>query len=180
MKVMLQDYPAPPQLWIFGAGHVGSALAQIASLADFKVRVIDDRLEWADPQRFPQEVDVYCEDPELYLRASLPSEHIYVVVTTHDHGLDQRLIERLTQSPLLYLGLIGSKGKWGRFFKRLKHRTELTHLERVRCPVGLDIGAQSPGEIAVSIVAELVSTRHRVSTTSLEAAGASPKLGGVP
>ena len=180
MKVMLQDYPAPPQLWIFGAGHVGTALAQIANLAEFKVRVIDDRLDWADPQRFPQEVEVYCEDPEVYLRQSPPSEHTHVVVTTHDHGLDQRLIERLAQSPLQYLGLIGSRGKWGRFLKRLKHRSELTELDRVRCPVGLDIGAQSPGEIAVSIVAELVSARHQVSKIPEEPLKTSSKLGDAP
>ena len=165
MTVMLHDYPPQPHLWIFGAGHVGTSLAQIASLADFKVSVIDDREEWASAERFSEEIHVCCEDPELYLRRIPAPEHAYVVITTHDHALDQRLIEQLTRAPLCYLGLIGSRGKWGRFHKRLKHRDELTELDRVRCPMGLDIGAQTPGEIAVSVVAELISTRHHVSTS---------------
>ena len=163
MTVMLHDYPPRPKLFIFGAGYVGSALAHIASLVEFHVSVIDDRPEWAQNQRFSNEIHVLCEDPELYLRRVPLTEEAYAVVTTHDHALDQRLIELLARSPLRYLGLIGSRGKWGRFYKRLKHRDELTELDQVKCPMGLDIGAQTPEEIAVSVVAELISTRHSVS-----------------
>jgi len=165
MTIMLQDYPPRPHLWIFGAGHVGEALSQAALLADFKVSVIDERPDWADPKRFSHEVQVICEDPELYVRSTPPTEAAYVVVTTHDHSLDQKLIEQLTRAPLTYLGLIGSRGKWGRFYKRLRQRSELIELDQVKCPMGLDIGAQTPGEIAISVVAEMISTRHTVSSS---------------
>ena len=166
MTVMLQDYPVSAHLWIFGAGHIGTALAEIARLADFKVSVVDERPDWATVDRFHPDIEVRCDDPELTVRAARLSVESYAVITTHDHALDQRLIEQLTRSPLKYLGLIGSVGKWGRFEKRLRDRPELTELSRVRCPMGLKIGAQTPGEIAVSVTAELIQARRQTALQS--------------
>lgn len=160
MKVMLHEYTPAPQLWIFGAGHVGTALAQTAAVAGFKIHIVDERAEWASEERFKEDVDVICEDPEHYLRAHPLDPSDYAVIVTHDHALDQRILELLARAPLSYLGLIGSRGKWGRFLKRLRARAELTELDRVRCPMGVDIGAQTPGEIAVSVAAELIQRRQ--------------------
>ncbi len=161
IKLMLQDFPPTPRLIIFGAGHVGQALAQIASLSNFQVWVVDDRDEWADLERFPTNVEVICDDSEHYLRHAQLSYGDYVVVTTYDHALDERLISALTRFSLSYLGLIGSQAKWLRFQKRLelelKDEIRIENLKKTHCPMGLSIYAETPSEIAVSIMAELIS-----------------------
>ena len=165
MTVMLQDYSPMAGLYIFGAGHIGSALAGTALTAGFKVTVLDDREEWADPSRFSPEVEVICDDLEHRLISHPLLERDYAVVCTYDHPLDERLITKLSQRPLTYLGLIGSRAKWARFKKRIEQRSGVDYIDQVKCPMGIDIGAQTPGEIAISVTAELVLTRHRVLTS---------------
>lgn len=161
MSVFMEKVEPRPPLRIYGAGHVGTALSAIASAAGFAVTVVDARAEWADPARFPADVAVEDAEPEDHLRAYPPGPGDYVVVVTHDHPLDEALVRLMLPDPPRYLGLIGSRGKWARFVKRYKARgfTE-AQLAAVRCPVGLDIGASTPAEIAVSIVAELVAVRR--------------------
>lgn len=162
MSVFLHRVEPGPTFWIFGAGHVGTALARMAALAGFAVTVVDARAEWADPARFPEDVRVIDAEPEDHLRAAPPGPADFVVVVTHDHALDEGLIRALAPHPLRYLGLIGSRGKWGRFRKRLDARGVPSEaVERVHCPVGLDIGAVTPEEIAVSVVGEMIAVRRR-------------------
>lgn len=159
MTAFLSKHTPAPRLWVYGAGHVGTAVAELAQRAGFAVTVIDERAEWADPARFSPEIDVRDLPPED-LRDG-PGPHDWVLITTHDHDLDERLIRRLADQPLHWLGLIGSRGKWARFRRRLEAReVPLAALDRVRCPVGLDLGADGPDEIAVSIVAELITRRR--------------------
>lgn len=161
MKVFMQKVEPAPRLWIYGAGHVGTALAAAAQGAGFAVTVVDARAEWADPARFPADVTVVDAEPEDHLKATPPPEDAFVVVVTHSHPLDEALIRRLLEAPPRYLGLIGSRGKWARFRQRLSARGVTDdQLAQVRCPVGLDIGAETPAEIAISIVAELVQARR--------------------
>ena len=157
MAVMLQDVVPKYELWIFGGGHIGEALAQISVLSDFDVHVVDDRPEWVDPSRFPPGVSLHCDDPELFVRETELSAQSLIVITTHSHAVDERLIELLAPGNFLYLGLIGSKAKWARFKQRLCNRVNDIELERVKCPMGLSINAQTPSEIAVSIIAELIT-----------------------
>lgn len=164
MTAFLTRTEARPTLWIFGAGHIGTALAAQARLADIGVRVVDDRAEWARPERFDADVQVVDADPEDLLDrdGEGPSRGDWAVVTTHSHPLDEALVRRLATRDLGYLGLIGSRAKWARFRARLLDRgVPAEALERVRCPVGLDLGASTPAEIAVSIVAELITVRRR-------------------
>ncbi|MCA9537377.1 MAG: xanthine dehydrogenase accessory protein XdhC [Myxococcales bacterium] len=161
MSVFLEKVEPAPRLRIYGAGHVGAATARVAQLAGFAVRVIDARAEWADPTRFPAEVQVEDAEPEDHLRGHPTAADEFVVVVTHDHALDEAMVRHLLGGDLTWLGLIGSRGKWGRFRKRLSARgLDDAALDRVRCPVGLDIGALTPEEIAVSIVAELITVRR--------------------
>lgn len=123
--------------------------------------VVDGRAEWADPARFDAEVTVLDAEPEDHLRAHPPAAGEYVVVVTHDHPLDEALVRAMLPHPPRYLGLIGSRGKWGRFVKRYRARGfSDAQIGAVRCPVGLDLGGTTPGEIAVSIVAELIAARR--------------------
>lgn len=161
MSVLLETIDPPPPLRIYGAGHIGTALAETARLAGFAVTVIDGRAEWSDPARFHPDITVCDADPEDHLRAHPPAPTEAIVIVTHDHPLDEALIRALLPAPPHYLGLIGSRGKWARFANRYRARGfDEAQLAHVRCPVGLDIGARTPPEIAISIVAELIATRR--------------------
>jgi xanthine dehydrogenase accessory factor len=160
MKVFLEKHGAPAQLTVFGAGHVGHELAALAHHVGFRVTVVDARPEWATAERFPG-CEVRVADPAEHARALMGSEHDYFCVTTHDHPLDQAVVEALLNKPSAYLGVIGSRRKAERFRMRLKAAgAEEAALDRIRSPMGLPIGALTPAEIAVSIVAELVQLRR--------------------
>jgi len=170
MTALLRRYLSPTPLYIFGAGHVSQALsAHLSLLSSYQVQVIDERPDWANPERFTDSISLCCEDPESWLRAHpLPPASIALIMT-HDHQLDERLLSlllpQLERGALRYLGMIGSHGKWGRFKRRLKERGATPELlDLVHCPVGLPIHAQTPHEIAISVCAELISlaaTRHQ-------------------
>ncbi len=161
MVAVLTKHSAAPRLWIYGAGHVGTALAGAAQAAGFRVVVVDERPTWADGDRFPAGVQCIDADPEHHARATPPPPHDFVVVMTHSHPLDEALIGLLAASPRRYLGLIGSRRKRAMFEKRLEIQgLPADAFAQVRCPVGLAIEAETPAEIAVSITAELVAVRR--------------------
>ncbi len=163
MEAFLNKIEPDAELLVFGAGHTGTELAHLAARAGFHVTVVDGRAEWADAGRFPPEVTVLDAEPEDHLRRHPPAASTFCVVTTHDHALDEALIRALSVDPPHYVGLIGSRGKWARFRARLTERgVSEAFLEAVRCPVGLDIGATTPAEIAVSILGELIAWRRQV------------------
>ncbi|MDC0713227.1 xanthine dehydrogenase accessory protein XdhC [Stigmatella sp. ncwal1] len=160
MKVFLEKQGAPPQLTVFGAGHVAKALAALAVQAGFRVRVVDSRSEWATAERFPG-CEVLVEDPADHARGLAGGALDYFCVTTHDHPLDQAVVEALLPKPAAYLGVIGSRRKAERFRMRLQAAGAAPEaLDRIRSPMGLPIGALTPEEIAVSIVAELIQVRR--------------------
>lgn len=155
------------QLVIYGAGHVGAATARLAHQLDFEVIVVDDRPEWLNIERFPNS-QLHLKDPRRMLDGLPRGPQAYHLVVTHDHGLDQDLVEALLPQPLAWLGLIGSRAKVSRFFLRLRAGgMDPALFDRLSAPVGLDIGAETPDEIAVSICAELVRVRRRVARPPL-------------
>lgn len=161
MELFIDPLPAPSQLVVFGAGHVGSALAPIALQLGFDVTVVDARPDWADPERLPG-CTVRCEDPLRWLEAAPLRSDAFFLVVTHDHALDQDLIERLLPRESAWVGLIASRAKVARFRTRLCAAGMDEQLfERLSSPVGLAIGAQTPVEIAISIAAQLVQRRHQ-------------------
>lgn len=149
-----------PRLLVFGAGHVGLALCRAASEAGFSVFVADERAELLTKERFPGAHGLHddLEDPRLPF-----SPRTFVMVTTHDHALDQRLVEKSLKKPHRWLGLIGSRRKALLTRQRLEQKGfSAEEIASVRCPVGLAIGAETPAEIAVSILSELVAVRRGV------------------
>lgn len=167
MTAFLEQIAPPPRLWIFGAGHVAAALAPLVVALDIDLCVVDERAAWADPARFPASARVIDADPLDHLRREPPGPTDHVLVVTHDHALDEAIIRALAPHPLAWLGLVGSRGKWARFRRRLAARDlPAPALDRVRCPVGLDLGAVTPAEIAVSIAADLVATRRAHPTAA--------------
>lgn len=166
MEVFVEPIEAAPRLVVVGAGHVGASVAGFAREVGFRVSVVDAREELNDEARFPG-----CErvlaTPRESLASVRPSEHDHVLVTTHDHRLDEEALDAYARAPHRYLGLIGSQRKILRILARLAHRGGLPPLERVYAPVGLDLGAVTPAEIGLAIVAELVALRHGRPQTHL-------------
>jgi len=157
----VQPCLVPPRLHVFGAGHIGIALAPIAEAAGFRVTVLDDRPGFPDPARFPRTVRL-VHQPLPAAVSSLPfDETTYIVIVTHGHEQDEAVLAACLSKPWRYLGMIGSRAKVARVFKSLgTDETKRKRLEDVRAPIGLDTGGRSPGEIAVSIAAELLAVRY--------------------
>ena len=160
MAVFIEAVEAPPALFLFGAGHIAKPLAALASGCGFRVTVVDERPEWASAERFPGGV-VRCSAPEDVVRAGGPGPQDYAVVATHDHALDQRLVQELLKRPLKFLGMIGSVPKQRKFALRLRARGfSDEQIARLHTPLGVSIGASTPEEIAVSVMAELIAARR--------------------
>jgi xanthine dehydrogenase accessory factor len=162
MEVFIEPLEAPPVLFVFGAGHVGYYLARAASDAGFEVHVVDDRAAFANRDRFPFAASVVVEDIPAWLTATTLPTSAYAVIVTRGHRNDLDALEHLAPRDLRYLGLIGSRAKVARIYDQLlgEGRSTLEQLSRVHAPIGLDIGAVTPQEIAVSIVAELIAVKH--------------------
>lgn len=162
MEVFIEPIEASPSVYIFGAGHVGYYLARLAHEAGFGVHVIDDRAAFANAERFPFAVSVVVDDiPAWLTQTQLPST-AYAVIVTRGHRNDLDALRALAPRDLRYIGLIGSRAKVSRLYEQLLTETNVDPalLERIHAPIGLDIGAVTPQEIAVSITAELIAVRR--------------------
>lgn len=170
MTLAVEVIDVRPRLFVFGAGYVARAVAALADGCGFAVSVADAREAWLTPERFPRS-ERHLREPEDYARALSTDERDFVVVATHDHALDQRLVQLLLPRPLRFLGMIGSIPKQRKFALRLAAKGFAPEqIARLRTPLGLAIGGRSPEEIAVSVVAELIAVRH----------GATPEHGWTP
>ena len=159
-KLIETIHPSPP-LYIFGAGHVSQFIAPLATNVGFQVTVIDDRAEFANRERFPDAHDVWVEDfQDVFDQLKFTGEE-YVVIVTRGHQYDQDVLEKSLQRETKYLGMIGSKRKVQMI---LKHMVECGYnkkkVDEVYSPIGLSIKAETPQEIAVSIVSELIKVRR--------------------
>jgi xanthine dehydrogenase accessory factor len=161
MQVYIEPLESTPRLYVVGAGHVGYHLAKLAATIGFKIHVLDDREKFANQERFPEAESVVVETIPAWLQsADIPSS-AYVVIVTRGHTYDLDALRSLAKRDLRYLGLIGSKAKVKRIYDALLEEGMPTeYLQRVHAPVGLDIGAVSPEEIAVAILAELIAVRR--------------------
>ena len=168
MEVYIDPIAPAPALYVIGAGHVGWNLARMASDVGFRIHVLDDREKFANAERFPFAETIEVDDIGVWLHhADLPSS-AYVVVVTRGHTHDFEAIRALAARDLRYLGLIGSRAKVARIFDALEAEgMPLECLQRVHAPIGLDIGAITPAEIAVSILAELIAIRHGSDVTAV-------------
>jgi xanthine dehydrogenase accessory factor len=163
MEVFVEVQTYPPRCYVIGCGHVGRPLAELAARCGFETTAVDGRPEFADPARFA-EIDglsVLCDNPVGFVEEAALDD-AYLVVLTHDHGLDEEIVAKVLGRGLSYLGCIGSRRKGLMFRQRLEARGfDLATLSQMRTPMGLDLGAQTPDEIALSVVAELVQVRRK-------------------
>jgi xanthine dehydrogenase accessory factor len=163
MEVFIEPIEASPSVYIFGAGHVGYYLGKMAHEAGFGVHVIDDRAAFANSERFPFAASVVVDDiPGWLARTTLPPTS-YAVIVTRGHRNDLDVLRSLAPRELRYMGLIGSRAKVARLYEQLMSEggdLDPSRLERIHAPIGLDLGAVTPQEIAVSITAELIAVRR--------------------
>ncbi len=160
MEVYIEPLSPSPHLYVAGAGHVAASLASIAHEAGFRVHVIDDREKFANPERFPAADLIVQAIPDWLQAATLPPS-AYVVVVTRGHRHDLDALRALAGRELKYVGMIGSRAKVKRIEDALlAEGVSADFLRSVHAPIGLDIGAVTPAEIAVSIVAELIAVRY--------------------
>jgi xanthine dehydrogenase accessory factor len=161
--IYIEPVGAPPFLYVFGGGHIGQALAHLVALLNFRLVLIDDRIQFANRERFPQAYEVRAKEyaDALGEIRYLPSD--CAVIVSRGHAADELILkETLRKDPLpCYIGMIGSRAKTGAVFDHLRQEgigPEL--LKRVHAPIGLDIGGETPGEIAIAILAEIIAHRH--------------------
>jgi xanthine dehydrogenase accessory factor len=152
-------------LYIFGAGHVAWSLYKVARIAGFDVVVTDDREAYANRDRFPEARDVYADEYERVMAQLAPNDSSYIVIVTRGHRDDMRVLRWAAETPARYIGMIGSQRKVITTCKELEQEgVAAEKLARVYAPVGIDIGAITPEEIAVSIVAEMIALRRGSET----------------
>lgn len=159
---LLIEYVHPvPTVVIYGGGHVGLALSRSASAAGFRVTVVDDRVEYTRAGRFPEGTNViHCRFEEAFDKLA-PGPGDYLVSVTRCHDQDRVVISRAVNYPAAYIGMIGSRRKVKVLWEHLRERgVDPERLARVHAPVGLEIGAETPEEIAVSITAQLIQVRR--------------------
>ena len=160
MEVYIEPIEPVPQLYLIGAGHIAYHLARIAGQAGFRMHVVDDREKFANAERFPDADEIIVESiPDWLHRATLPANS-YAVIVTRGHRHDLDALRALAARDLRYVGLIGSRAKVARIYDALQAESMPPEcLRRVHAPIGLDIGAVTPPEIAVSILAELIAVK---------------------
>jgi len=180
MEVFIEPIEPAPAVYIIGAGHVGWYLGQFAHEAGFLVHVVDDREAFANRERFPQATEVVVDDIPTWLAAATLPASAYVVIVTRGHRHDLDALRAVVSRDLRYVGLIGSRAKVARVYEALLGEgVEPARFEGIHAPIGLDIGAVTPQEIAVSILAELIAVRRgKAQTPALAAASLkwTPKL----
>lgn len=160
LEVFVEPILPQPVLHIFGGGHISMALAQAAHTSGFTIVVIDDREQFANRERFPMAQEIYTSFDEAFAKLQPTASH-YLVIVTRGHRDDLRVLEWAVATQARYIGMIGSKRKVLSVYQALERQGVAPEaLDRVHAPVGLEIGALTPEEIAISIAAELIAVRR--------------------
>jgi len=163
-EIFVELIEREPLLFVFGGGHIAQELVPLAKRVGFKVVVIDDREDFANKERFPLADEVIVEDFEKVSQRVRVEEDSFLVIVTRGHLHDYTVIKQFLRSPARYIGMIGSRKKRDIIFEQLlSEGFSEEELKRVHSPIGLPIGAETPAEIAVSIVAELIKVRREAS-----------------
>lgn len=160
-RVFIEPLHNPDRLFIIGAGHCGSALAELASKTDFAVTMIDNRQESLDADSLAPYQKLLSDYTDI--QSVIGTVNPWIVIMTHGHAHDQDVLRQCLDLPYRYLGMIGSKHKVAETFSRLRQAgISDQQLQNVHAPIGIPIGSRSPEEIAISIMAELIQTRTKL------------------
>ena len=163
LEIFVEPILPQPKLYLFGGGHVSTALARVAHLAGFAIGVIDDRASFANAERFPMATEIFTSYEEAFEKLK-PNAMTYLAIITRGHKDDMRVVEWAVGTDARYIGMIGSKRKVIAVYKALERNgIPAEKFSHVHAPVGLEIGALTPEEIAVSITAELIAIRRNAA-----------------
>jgi len=167
MDIFIEPIFPQPVVYIFGAGHISRSISQIAKMIGFKVVVIDDRKEFANAERFPEADDIIAEDfSKAFCRLNVKNAS-YIAIVTRGHQFDEMVLAWAVTTDACYIGMIGSEKKNRVIFEHLHAKgVPQKRLQEIHAPIGLDINAETPEEIAVSIVAEMITVRRARSHTA--------------
>ncbi len=169
LELFIEALHPEPRLIIAGAGYVAQALSRLALNLDFRIVVIDDRRDLADPHVFSDKVQLTFGDIPQTMRELEPDEASWIVIVTRGHHLDKDALRAALETRARYVGMIGSPGKIKNIFRDLlKEGVARERIEQVHSPIGLDLGAETPDEIALSIAAEMVMLRNSASGAPLK------------
>lgn len=177
-KAFIEVILPKPTLLVAGAGHVSQSLARLGAILGFYVAVGDDRKGYATRERFPTAGRVEAVVPEEFAGSFDITDHCHVVIATRGHEHDKVVLHQVLRTPAAYIGLVASRRKTTAIFEHLREEgvTEES-LARVHAPVGLDIGAATPDEIALSIMAEILMMRRGGTGRPLSEQGDPPRMG---
>ena len=168
MQVYVEPVLPDPTLFIFGAGFVSRAVAEAVKPVGFRIAIIDDRIEYANPEKFPIADDFYVDSWEEVFKRLPVNNSSYLFIATRGHTLDLLCLQFALQSSARYIGMLGSLKKNQSLFELLeKGGMDPAKLRRVCVPVGIDIGAETAEEIAVSMAAELIAVRKNLDVRSI-------------
>ncbi|MBI4679144.1 MAG: XdhC family protein [Elusimicrobia bacterium] len=159
VEVFIEVHARALQVLILGAGHVGEAVAAVCATAGLATIAADDRPEFANQERFPRSRVILADPRRAVVKAGVDAK-TFVVIVTRGHELDRECLEAALKTPARYIGMIGSKNKVAETVRAARRRLPKADFSRVYSPVGLDLGGKSPGEIAVSIVAEILKVHY--------------------
>ncbi|MBF0490127.1 MAG: XdhC family protein [Candidatus Omnitrophica bacterium] len=162
MKVFIEPFVLQEHLIICGAGHIALPLSAIAKMLGFKVTIIDDRKVFANHQRFPHVDKIVCGNHATQLSKIKIQPNDYIAIVTQGNEYDFECLKMVIKSSASYIGVISSKPKRIKFLRRLRQlRVDEKLLKRIHIPMGIDIGSQTPEEIAVSIMAQVVAVKNK-------------------
>jgi len=172
VEIFVEPILPQPACYIFGAGHIGVHLSKIAHLAGFASIIVDNRARFANASRFPEASAIYADEYEKVFPQLALNDAAYIVIVTRGHKDDLRVLRWAVMTPARYIGMIGSKRKVISIYRELEREgIPREKLERVYAPIGLEIGALTPEEIAVSIVAEMIAVRRQAPLISSKTLG---------
>ncbi len=165
LSVFVEPIVPQPQAFIFGAGHISKSLSKVASLAGFSTIIVDNREAFAHRDRFPEADEIYAEEYEEIFPKLNIRDTSYLIIVTRGHRDDMRVLRWAITTPARYIAMIGSKRKVIGVVKELeKEGIAQSAFDRLFAPMGFDIGAITPEEIAVSVVAEMIAVRRDPGT----------------
>ena len=168
-EVFFEVLPSPPKLIVVGAGHIAVPLVKFAKILDFHVTVLDDRILFVNRERFPAADEILVGDMAATLKSLPITPSTYLVLITRGHKYDEPCLREIIHSPARYIGMIGSRRRIKACFQRFKEEEKIAEevMQRVYAPIGLDINTETPEEIALSIMAEVVKARRGGEARSL-------------
>jgi xanthine dehydrogenase accessory factor len=169
LEVFFEVMPAPPKLVVVGAGHIAVPLVKIAKVLDFHVIVTDDRLAYANRERFPDADEVLIGDMAQMLKEMSITPSTYIVLITRGHKYDEPCLREIIHSQAKYIGMIGSRRRIKACFQLFRDEEKIAEeiIDRVYAPIGLDIATETPAEIALSILGEIIKVRRGGKAASL-------------